>query len=129
MNGKERVLNALSFQPVDRTPWVPYAGVQTANLLGLDAETYLKDADHIVNGILKAYELYQPDGLPVLFDIQMEAEALGCGLKWAKCNPPAVATHVLEHRPLSELELPTADSGRYPVARDAARKLVAALGD
>lgn len=129
MNGKDRVLNALSFQPVDRTPWVPYAGVQTANLLGMDAETYLKDADNIVNGILKAYELYQPDGLPVLFDIQMEAEALGCKLKWAKCNPPAVAMHILDEKNLSELSLPTETSGRYPIALEAARKLVAALGD
>lgn len=129
MNGKERVLNALSFKPVDRTPWVPYAGVQTANLLGIDAETYLKDADNIVKGILKAYELYQPDGLPVLFDIQMEAEALGCQLKWAKRNPPAVATHVLDYKSLSELSLPTEKSDRYPIALEAARKLVAALGD
>lgn len=129
MNGKERVLKTLSFEPVDRTPWVPYAGVQTANLIGLDAETYLKDADNIVNGIMKAYELYQPDGLPIVFDIQIEAEALGCKLKWAKNNPPAVATHVLEEKQLSELKLPTENDGRYPIALNAARKLVAALGD
>ncbi|MDR7868315.1 MAG: uroporphyrinogen decarboxylase family protein [Sporomusaceae bacterium] len=129
MNGKERVLRTLSFEPVDRTPWVPYAGVQTANLIGVDAETYLKDADNIVRGILKAYELYQPDGLPVAFDIQMEAEALGCKVTWAKNNPPAVATHILEEKDLSELKLPTEKDGRYPIVLEAARKLVAAIGD
>lgn len=129
MNGKERVLKTLSFEPVDRTPWVPYAGVQTANLIGIDAEEYLKSADNIVKGITKAYEMYKPDGLPVVFDVQMEAEAIGCELKWAKNNPPAVSKHVLETKELSELKLPTEKDGRYPIALEAARKLVAALGD
>ncbi|MDR3088770.1 MAG: uroporphyrinogen decarboxylase family protein [Desulfobulbaceae bacterium] len=129
MNGKERVLNALSFQPVDRTPWVPYAGVQTANLIGVDAQSYLNSVDLIVKGILKAGELYGPDGLPVVFDLQMEAEALGCGLKWAKNNPPAVATHVLERKSIADLALPTEKSGRYPIALESARRIVDALGD
>lgn len=129
MNGKERVLKALDFEPVDRTPWVPYAGVQTANLIGVDAETYLKDAQQIYNGIMKAYELYQPDGLPIVFDLQIEAEALGCRLKWAKNNPPAVATHILEEKSLADLRFPTEKDGRYPIALEAARKVVAAIGD
>jgi len=129
MNGKERVLKALSFEPVDRTPWVPYAGVQTANLIGVDAQTYLNSVDHIVNGILKAYEVYEPDGLPIIFDVQMEAEALGCTLKWAKNNPPAVATHILETKEISDLALPTEKDGRYPIALEASRRIVAALGD
>lgn len=129
MNGKERVLKALSFEPVDRTPWVPYAGVQTANLIGVDAQAYLNSVDHIVNGILKAYELYEPDGLPIIFDVQMEAEALGCTLKWAKNNPPAVATHILETKEIADLTLPTEKDGRYPIALEAARRIVAALGD
>lgn len=129
MNGKERVLKALSFEPVDRTPWVPYAGVQTANLIGVDAQAYLNSVDHIVNGIVKAYELYEPDGLPVIFDVQMEAEALGCTLKWAKNNPPAVATHILETKGIADLTLPTANDGRYPIALEASRRIVAALGD
>ncbi|HYE81710.1 MAG TPA: uroporphyrinogen decarboxylase family protein [Clostridia bacterium] len=129
MNGKERVLKALSFEPTDRAPWVPYSGVQTANLIGVDAEAYLKDADKIVDGITKAYELYKPDGLPVCFDIQIEAEALGCKLQWSKNNPPAVATHVLEEKSLSELKKPTKNDGRYPIVLEAARKLVTAIGD
>jgi len=129
MNGKERVLKALSFEPVDRTPWVPYAGVQTANLIGVDAQAYLLSADNIVKGILKAYEQYQPDGLSIVFDVQMEAEALGCTLKWSKNNPPAVATHILESKTVAELKLPTEQDGRYPIALEAARRIVAELGD
>ncbi|MBQ3971145.1 MAG: uroporphyrinogen decarboxylase family protein [Selenomonadaceae bacterium] len=126
------MFKALECQEVDRTPWVPYAGVQTANLLeGVDAEAFLKDADKIVEGFGKAYEKYTPDALPILFDIQMEAEAIGCELKWSKNNPPAVATHVLEDDSCSVADLPRPDenSGRYPVTMEAARRIVKLYGD
>lgn len=129
MTGKERVLKAIDFEQVDRAPWVPYSGVQTGNLLGVDAETYLKDPDKIVAGIMKAYELYKPDGLPVVFDIQIEAEALGCELQWAKNNPPAVKTHILDNKNVSELKIPSKDDGRYPIVLEAARQLVDKIGD
>ena len=129
LTGKERVLKALNLEEVDRTPWVPYAGVQTANLIGLNAEEYLKSSDNIVKGILKAYELYNPDGLPVAFDIQIEAEALGCSVKWAEKNPPSVHHHILDDKSLDELTLPTENDGRYPIVLDAAERIVRELGD
>ena len=65
MNSRERVFHAIDCEPVDRTPWVPYAGVQAANLLeGVDAEQFLKSADLIVEGFSKAYEKYTPDAFP-----------------------------------------------------------------
>lgn len=129
MIGKERVLRALSGLETDRTPWVPYAGVQTANLIGLNAETYLKSADNIVTGIKKASELYHPDGLPVAFDIQIEAEALGCKVKWAEKNPPSVYHHILDDVALEDLKLPTEKDGRYPIVLEAAERIVKELGD
>jgi len=129
MNGKERVLKTLSFEEVDRTPWVPYAGVQAANLIGVTAEEYLKNEDNIVNGVLKAFEKYKPDGLPVCFDLQVEAEALGCKLKWAKENPPAVMTHILQEKKVQDLSLPKETDGRYPIMLKAARRLSQLIGD
>ncbi len=129
MNGKERVLKTLNFEEVDRTPWVPYAGVQTANLIGLTAEEYLKSEDAIVEGVMKAYELYRPDGLPIVFDMQIEAEALGCELRWAKENPPAVVNHILEDGSLADLALPKETDGRYPMALNAAKRLSEKIGD
>lgn len=129
MNGKERVLKALSFEAVDRTPWVPYAGVQTANLIGLNAEEYLKSVDNIVAGVLKANEVYKPDGLPIAFDLQIEPEALGCDIKWAANNPPSVTSHVLEEKSVEDLKLPTENDGRYPIVLEAARRIAAEIGD
>ncbi|MBN1543552.1 thioredoxin family protein [candidate division KSB1 bacterium] len=101
--GKELLLSALKGEQTERAPWVPFVGCHGGFLIDKDAETYLKSADLIVQGVEKAIELYQPDGIPVNFDLSMEAEILGCELQWAKENPPAVVNHVLESKTLDDL--------------------------
>lgn len=74
--------------------------------------------------------MYNPDGLPVLFDLQVEAEAIGCELKYAQDNPPSVATHPLEQgKNLADLKIPGENDGRFPVVLDAAKRIVNELGD
>jgi len=130
--GKELVFKALKHEKTDAMPWVPFAGVHAGLLKGYTAEEMLQDADKIVESLKEVKKLYMPDGLPVLFDLQIEAEILGCELMWAKENPPSVRSH-----PLAGAEptipcnclMPTAESGRVPVAMDATRKIKAAIGD
>ena len=88
MNGKERVLKALRFEEVDRVPWVPFTGVHVAKLVGSDAEEMLKNGDILVNAVETAAKRYYADGVCSAFDLQAEAEVLGCGLHWSKNNPP-----------------------------------------
>lgn len=130
MNSKELVLKALYNGEVDRVPWVPFVGCHAAFLTGATCEEYFKSADEIVKGVTKAYELYRPDGLPTLFDLQVEAEAMGCELQYSDVNPPCVATHPLEMGvALEDLKVPTENDGRFPLVLDATRRLCAALGD
>lgn len=121
--GKELILRAMRGQETARTPWLPFVGCHGGALIGKDAATYLQSADYIVQGVEEAIRLYRPDGVPVTFDLQVEAEALGCELQWAKENPPAVVSHVLEHKELSELRVPTAETGRIALVVEAARRL------
>ncbi len=79
--GLTLVKKAFNRETVQRIPWVPFAGVHAAKLTGIGAEEYLKSSIHIFNGVSKAVDLYKPDGIPVVFDLQIEAEALGCQLK------------------------------------------------
>ena len=124
MKSIERIRKAFAREPVDRIPWVPFVGVHGGKLLGMPAEKYLKDSDHIVEGVSRALELYHPDGIPVVFDLQIEAEVLGCSLKWSDDNPPAVVSHPLQEGvKLEELEVPCSCKGRIPVVMDAARQL------
>ncbi|MDZ7372115.1 MAG: uroporphyrinogen decarboxylase [candidate division KSB1 bacterium] len=124
MHGRELIRAAMTLQDVERVPWTPFVGVHGGALIGVNAADYLRSADHIVNGLTKAVELYRPDGLPIVFDLQLEAEILGCRLEWAAENPPAVVSHPLaEGRTLDELALPNADDGRLPIVLEAARRL------
>ena len=124
MKGLELIKKAFALQPVERVPWVPFVGVHGGFLTGVDAETYLKSAEEVVKGVSKAIEEYNPDGIPIVFDLQIEAEILGCKLQWAPHNPPAVVSHPLaEGKLLKDLQIPTKTDGRVGVALEAAKQL------
>ena len=126
MEGKELVKKAYRLEPVERAPWVPFVGVHAGSLIGADAETYLKSADLMFEGISKAIELYQPDGIPVSFDLQMEAEVLGCDLIWSKDNPPSVVSHPMGEggtKTLKDMFIPKPTDGRIGTALEVAKRL------
>ncbi|MEL7587494.1 MAG: uroporphyrinogen decarboxylase family protein [Prolixibacteraceae bacterium] len=124
MEGLKLLDRAFSLEETERAPWVPFVGVHGGKLIGVDAEAYLKSSKNIADGISRAIELYRPDGIPVLFDLQIEAEVLGCRLAWSRENPPAVISHPLaEGIALSQLKLPEKTDGRFPVELEAASRL------
>lgn len=124
MKGLELVKKAIRLEEVERVPWVPFVGVHAGRLIGVNATEYLKSTEHIVNGAIKAVELYNADGIPVTFDLQIEAEALGCELNWVDDNPPAVISHPLTQGvELDSLKVPCACKARIPVVMEATRQL------
>lgn len=124
MTGRELLLRALRCEGVERTPWTPFVGCHAAALLGISAQEYLKSEDRIVEGISAAIQRYQPDGIPVLFDLQVEAEVLGCELRWAEDNPPSVVSSLLGgSTTIDDLAVPSPDQGRIGITLSAARRL------
>ena len=124
MEGLELIKKAFALEEVERVPWVPFVGVHGGYLTGVEAETYLKSPEEIVKGVGKAVEEYQPDGIPVVFDLQIEAEVLGCRLKWSESGPPAVVSHPLAgEKRLEDLEIPAETDGRIAVAIEATKQL------
>jgi uroporphyrinogen decarboxylase len=129
MNGKERVIKALQRREADRVPWVPFAGVHAGFLKEYSAETVLKDGDKLFESLMAVNELYRPDGQPVVFDLQIEAEILGCELLWSEMTPPSVVSHPLASGiELSNLRLPTPEDGRLPMVLDVMRRMSATVG-
>jgi uroporphyrinogen decarboxylase len=110
--GKKFLLDAIKGKETERLPWVPFVGCHGGALIDEDAESYLKSGELMTRGTLKAIEEYDPDGIPVNFDLSIEAEALGCELQWAKENPPAVTSHILSEKKLQDLPKITEKSGR-----------------
>jgi len=130
MSNRNRLLSALKCNPVSGTLWVPFVGVHGGSLIGVNASEYLKSADHIVNGLRKAKEWYNPDGLPVVFDLQLEAEILGCELAWAKETPPSVASHPMdEDYDFDALPEFSTDKGRMPLVIEAIERCKKEFGD
>ena len=129
MTGKELLLAAFKNQPTPRPAWVPFVGCHGGKLIGKPAGEFLKSADLLVAGLRKAHEQYRPDGLPVVFDLQVEAEILGCDLRWADDVPPAVASHPLAGGKLEDLPEYDVCNGRMPVILEALDRLNAEIGD
>lgn len=122
--GRGLIRAAFAGEKTQRAPWIPFVGCHAATLVGVSADEYLRSADHILQGVQAAIDRYQPDGIPVAFDLQIEAEALGCELFWAKDTPPAVTSHPLANGvALEDLSVPGPDAGRIGMALDATRRL------
>ncbi|MCF7838905.1 MAG: uroporphyrinogen decarboxylase family protein [Candidatus Marinimicrobia bacterium] len=129
MKPKEILEAALRGEATPRPAWVPFVGVHGGKLIGCGASEYLQSAEKLIAGQSKAIELYRPDGIPVVFDLQLEAEVLGCTLHWAEAVPPSVTSHPLLTQDLAALPRLDETKGRYPLVTRALDELVAAHGD
>ncbi|QHI69667.1 uroporphyrinogen decarboxylase family protein [Tichowtungia aerotolerans] len=130
MNGKELLLKALAGEDTSRPAWLPFVGCHGGFLINKTATEYLQSADLLVEGLKKAKELYRPDGLPVMFDLQIEAEILGCRLHWADEVPPAVISHPLaEGQKIADLPEIDETKGRFPIVVQALETLKTEIGD
>lgn len=134
MNNRELLLRVLNHETgLGRAAWVPFAGVHAGSLLGYDANEVLKDSEKLVNALLKVNEVYKPDGQPVIFDLQLEAEALGCELYWDEGGkvPPTVKVHPYEFEKKipCDCKMPTEKDGRFPIVLDAMRKIKEKVGN
>ena len=132
---KDLLIRTLHHEKVDRAPWVPFAGVHAGSLKGYTATEMLTDADKAFESLMEVNRLYKPDGQPVIFDLQIEAECLGCDLTWADDCPPSVSSHPLdgsdEEPPVTpcDCRIPTKESGRIPSGLDVMHRMKEAVGD
>lgn len=127
--GKDLLLATLRHEPVDAVPWLPFAGVHAGKLKGYNATEVLTDSDKLFESLLEVNRVYDPDGQPVLFDLQIEAEILGCELLWAKKAPPSVASHPLAGNMTIPSKLPEKTDGRLPMVLDVMTRMKQAVGD
>ncbi len=128
MTGKELIYKAFRHEETPRTPWVPYTGVQIGQFRKYSAEELLQSEDKLVECLLESNRQYTPDGQPVIFDLQVEAEVLGCGLLWAEKAPPTVSSHPLAGVKDIPTKIPGKTEGRIPLILGAMRRMKAEVG-
>ncbi|ADQ14465.1 uroporphyrinogen decarboxylase family protein [Halanaerobium hydrogeniformans] len=129
MNGKELIFQVFESGKGDRLPWVPFAGVHAGKLKNYTAREVLEDEEKLFESLLEVNKIYQPDGQPILFDLQVEAEALGCELMWEEDSPPTVKNHPLKDTDEIPTKIPQKDEARIPMAMEVTRKMKEAVGD
>jgi len=78
---------------------------------------------------MEVNRLYDPDGQPVVFDLQLEAEILGCELLWADKAPPSVLSRPLQTSMTIPDKLPAPEDGRLPTVLDVMRRMKVSVGD
>lgn len=120
---KQLLIDATMGRRTPIAPWVPYAGVHCAHLIGEKAEAYFKDPALLARGVVTAARTYHADGIPLLFDLSAEAESVGCAVEYWEDNVPSVRTHPCDKQlpETAGLSLPERTSGRWPVIFEAAR--------
>jgi uroporphyrinogen decarboxylase len=129
ISGKELLLATLRHEKMDAVPWVPFAGVHAGKLMSYSAQDVLTDENKLFQSLMKVNDVYDPDGQPVIFDLQIEAEILGCELVWTKNGPPMVASHPFETRKETPASLPNKTDGRLPMILNVMRRMKKERGD
>ncbi len=120
--GKQRISAAFKktftdAQPqMDRIPAYLITGQCNARLVGASIRDWLLDPDIFVKAQVAAYELHKPDVLPMMWDLLMDAEAIGNELKFPEDSLCISIKLALEDKTkLSSLTLPDPHKdGRLP---------------
>lgn len=129
MEGKELIYNVFENKESDNIPWVPFAGVHAGKLKDYNAIEVLQDQEKLLESLLEVNKIYHPDGQPVVFDLQVEAEILGCELKWEKDSPPTVVTHPLKETQEIPEKIPQKSEGRIPMILETMDKMKEEVGE
>lgn len=131
MKAKELIFKTLRHEKTDQVAWVPFAGVHAGKLTGYNAIEILTDGDKLFESLMEVNRHYKPHGQPILFDLQVEAECLGCELTWVEDCPPSVSSHPLENDPEipCDCTIPNETSGRIPMILDIMCKMKSTVGE
>jgi len=95
MNSKERLVGAVTFQPVDRVPVIPVALSQGSQLLNIDLPAYQKNGVHIANGQLKLLEQLEHDAVFGVPHVVEDLVPWGSPLTYYKNGSPTLSKTVI----------------------------------
>jgi len=97
MNSLQRIKLVLSGQKADRVPFVPAIYEHKAFLIGKTPSEVACDDELLFQAVMEEFNTYRADLLTVGLDVyNIEAEALGCKIKFYKTNDvPAIEEHIL----------------------------------
>ena len=131
MTSYERLLTTINGNFPDSPPVAPEVFGVTARLNGYRISQYVTDGRIIAESQLKAREAIGYDILFAFADLSVEAEALGCTLRYDDDAYPSVKEHILQNiEDVKGLKLPDPlNDSRMPVVIEACRQLRESAGN
>lgn len=129
MTGKEMIYKILQHEEVPRPGWIPFAGVHAGYLKGYDATEVYTDEGKLFESLIEVNKVYNPDGQVLLFDLQLEAEILGCTIRFEKNGPPCVMDNPLADTDEIHTKMISKEDGRLPLVINVTRRIKKEIGD
>jgi uroporphyrinogen-III decarboxylase len=130
ISSRELVRALLASRPVPHHPFIPFLASAAAGYMQVPVQRMYSDPTTLANSLQACQRLFRHDGVVVLYDTTLEAEACGCSIEWPEGRPPAIASPIGG----SATDLAALDSsgiesrGRVPVVLEAARRLKDTIG-
>ncbi|NSL50957.1 uroporphyrinogen decarboxylase family protein [Calidifontibacillus erzurumensis] len=107
MNSKERLIRAVTFQPVDRVPVIPLLLTQGSKLLNIDLPSYQKSGRNIAKGQLKLLERLEHDAVIGIPHIVQDLTPWGSPLTYYKNGSPTLSKIVIRKaEEIKEIKVP-----------------------
>lgn len=123
---KERVQRFFRGLGVDRPPFIPLVYTLAAELAQVPAREMATNPTKLANALSACQKLFGFDAVTAVFDLTLEAEALGGRVEWPEGGGPYLVTGEVEDRPV--LPSQALATGRLGVAVEAVKRLAATPG-
>ena len=129
-SSKELVRALFAAKPVSRPPFIPIMATAAAQFMQLPIKQMFSDPTNLANSLQACQRLFKYDGVVILFDTTLEAEACGCRLLWKEGQPPKVVASILtDEKDMENLDASLIEGrGRIPVVLEAAKRLTQTMG-
>jgi uroporphyrinogen-III decarboxylase len=126
---KELVRYLFAGKPVSRPPFIPYMATAAAQFMQVPVSKLFSDPTTLANSLQACQRLFKYDGIAVLLDATLEAEACGCQIAWQEGEPPEVVSHVMMGTEPETLDVSAIETkGRIPIVLEAAKRLAQTVG-
>lgn len=130
MNSKELFKALFQRREMPRVPFVPFICSFAAKLRQITVKEMFATSTTLANSLRDSYKLFGYDAILNVFDPSLEAEALGCGVKWeSEEKPPEVVSHPLaEGKRIEDLDPEFEKKCRMPLVLEVTKRLTMVLG-
>ena len=130
-SSRELVKGLFEGKPIQRRPFFPWVCSFAATLEQVTVKAMLSDPGILSRALSNTHKLFGYDVILNHFDPALEAEALGCEMKWQDDDwLPIITGHPLEHgTDFYDLDIEGIEKkGRIPVILEATKRLILTQG-